>query len=100
MRIVRINLMVRLVAARIGNCIAIHEDSFEHLMFCLDQQKHMNEVNPDKDIIEVQKAIDDFSKQCWDMFTGYPGVTDCLKSTLEDPVSEFNSYIAYPDATD
>ena len=65
--------MVQLEARKENGNIVISEDSFEHLLNCLDNQKYINDVNadamsPDTDYKQVQfdnqQAIDDFSRQC------------------------------------
>lgn len=63
--------MVKLDAVREGRRITISEDSFEHLLNCLDNQKFIREINADaltcdykKVQQETQQAIDDFSRQC------------------------------------
>ncbi len=51
--------------------IILTEDSFEHLLSCLDNQKYIHERNADSttcdaDAVQLdnQKAIDDFNRQC------------------------------------
>ncbi len=71
--------MVKLEAKKVGGNIVISEDSFEHLLNCLDNQKFVGEAPPNGDAmsmaindpkgyrqihIDNQKAIDDFNRQC------------------------------------
>jgi len=66
--------MVKLDAKKLKDGILISEDSFEHLLNCLDNQKFINDVNADglslgknhvKNIQKQnQKYIDDFNNQC------------------------------------
>jgi hypothetical protein len=69
--------MVKLEAKKDGEGnIIISEDSFEHLLNCLDNQRFVGESPPngdamsmDKDAydnvhVNIQKAIDDFNRQC------------------------------------
>lgn len=65
--------MVKLEAKKENGNIIISEESFEHLLSCLDNQKFINEVNADAmDDIEGtkriqkqnQECIDDFNRQC------------------------------------
>lgn len=71
--------MVELEAEKIGGNIVISEDSFEHLLNCLDNQKFVGESPPNGDAmsmaindpegyrqihIDIQEAIDNFSRQC------------------------------------
>ena len=75
--------MVRLDAVKLndGN-IMISEDSFEHLLNCLDNQKFIGEPPQNGDSIavgkneyyrvqaEMQEAIDNFSRQCRQLLHG------------------------------
>lgn len=63
--------MVTLDAIRKDGWVIISEDSFEHLLNCLDNQKFIDSRNADSvtcDANKVQKvnqaAIDDFNRQC------------------------------------
>jgi len=63
--------VVKLDAKKDGNNIIISQDSFEHLLNCLDNQKFIDFVNADATTCdykqvqaESQKAIDDFNRQC------------------------------------
>lgn len=63
--------MVKLEARKENGQIIISEDSFEHLLNCLDNQKFIDDVNADAltcDYKSVQRenqaAIDDFNRQC------------------------------------
>ena len=63
--------MVILDAMKQDGKIIISEDSFEHLLNCLDNQKFIDSRNADSttcDANKVQKvnqaAIDDFNRQC------------------------------------
>jgi len=69
--------MVKLEAKKDGKGnIIISEDSFEHLLNCLDNQKFVGETPPNGDAMamdtdeynnvheHIQEAIDDFSTQC------------------------------------
>jgi len=69
--------MVKLEAKKDGKGnIIVSEDSFEHLLNCLDNQKFVGEAPPNGDAmamdkdeyynvhIDIQNAIDDFSRQC------------------------------------
>jgi len=63
--------MVELEAKKEGSVILISEDSFEHLLSCLDNQKFINDINADaltgdykKTQEQNQAAIDDFNRQC------------------------------------
>ena len=69
--------MVRLEAKKDGKGnIVISEDSFEHLLSCLDNQKFVGESPPNGDALamgeeeynkvqnENQICIDDFNRQC------------------------------------
>lgn len=66
--------MVKLDAKKVKDGILISEDSFEHLLNCLDNQKFIHDVNADglslginkvKNIQKQnQKCIDDFNRQC------------------------------------
>lgn len=63
--------MVKLDATKADGMVSISEDSFEHLLNCLDNQKFIREINADaltcdykKVQQETQQAIDDFSRQC------------------------------------
>lgn len=51
--------MVQLEARKEKGCIIISEDSFEHLLNCLDNQKNCS-------LEEYQVIIDDFKEQCRD----------------------------------
>ena len=71
--------MVKIVAYRKGSNIIIEDDSFEHLLNCLDNQKFVGESPPCGDAMalstesynaiqeEIQAAIDDCRKQCRDI---------------------------------
>ena len=69
--------MVKLEAKKDGKGnVVISENSFEHLLNCLDNQKFVGEVPPNGDAmdmdrdeynnvqIDIQNAIDDFNRQC------------------------------------
>ena len=63
--------MVKLDAIKENGNIIISEDSFEHLLACLDNQKFAHEINADaltgdykKTQREIQEVIDDFNRQC------------------------------------
>ncbi len=68
--------MVKLEATKKDGNIIISENSFEHLLACLDNQKFVGEAPINGDSIsvgkeeyyrvqrEIQEAIDDFNKQC------------------------------------
>jgi len=69
--------MVKLEAKKDGKGnVVISEDSFEHLLSCLDNQKFVGEAPPNGDAmamdrneynnvqIDIQNAIDDFNRQC------------------------------------
>ena len=65
--------MVQLEAKKVDGNIVMSEDSFEHLLSCLDNQKFINDVNadamsPDTDYKQIQRdnqiAIDNFNRQC------------------------------------
>lgn len=69
--------MVKLEAKKDGKGnIIISEDSFEHLLSCLDNQKFVGESPPNGDAMSmdkdeynkihenIQNAIDDFGRQC------------------------------------
>ena len=63
--------MVKLKASKGDGSIIISEDSFEHLLNCLDNQKFLYEINADaltcnykKTQQEMQAVIDDFNRQC------------------------------------
>lgn len=68
--------MIKLEAVKRGGVILISEDSFEHLLSCLDNQKYVGEGPQNGDSIavgkeeydrvqnETQEAIDDFNTQC------------------------------------
>lgn len=74
--------MVKLEAMKRNMVIWITEDSFEHLLSCLDNQKFVGEAPPNGDAlamgeeaynetqIEIQEAIDDFNKQCRELLHG------------------------------
>lgn len=69
--------MVTLDAKKENGRISISEDSFEHLLNCLDNQKFIGERNADSttcDADQVQKdnqaAIDDFNRQCRAVWIG------------------------------
>ncbi len=71
--------MVKLEARKKDGNIIISEDSFEHLLSCLDNQKFVGEFPVNGDSIsvgkdkyykvqnEIQQAIDDFNRQCRDL---------------------------------
>lgn len=74
--------MVQLKAKKDGQGnVIISEDSLEHLLNCLDNQKFMGESPPDAmdmELSEFQKIhqdnqikIDDFNRQCREMLLGY-----------------------------
>ncbi len=68
--------MVELEAKISGNDIIISQDSFEHLLNCLDNQKFVGEGPCNGDSVavgkaeyykvqnDIQTAIDDFNRQC------------------------------------
>lgn len=63
--------MVKLDATKENGFIIISEDSFEHLLNCLDNQKFIREINADAITCDykqvqnnMQQAIDDFNGQC------------------------------------
>ena len=71
--------MVKLNAKKVNGKIIISEDSFEHLLNCLDNQKFVHNLpscgdemdlainHPDeyKQVqTDIQNAIDDFNRQC------------------------------------
>ncbi len=68
--------MVKLEATKKDGNIIISEDSFEHLLSCLDNQKFVGEAPSNGDALamgeeaytatqkDIQKAIDDFNRQC------------------------------------
>jgi hypothetical protein len=72
--------MVKLDARIENGRISISDDSFEHLLNCLDNQKFINEAPPNGDALsmgkseyqkiqdENQACIDDFNKQCRDLW--------------------------------
>ncbi len=72
--------MVKLEARKENGEIIISEDSFEHLLNCLDNQKFIHDVNADgmslgiKKVREIQAKnqayIDDFSRQCRKLLQG------------------------------
>jgi len=75
--------MVKLEAKKDGKGqIIISEDSFEHLLSCLDNQKFVGEPPQNGDSIdvgereynrvqrEIQDAIDDFNRQCRSLLHG------------------------------
>lgn len=75
--------MVKLEAKKDGKGqIIISEDSFEHLLSCLDNQKFVGESPPNGDALamgekeynkvqdENQACIDDFNRQCRNLLHG------------------------------
>lgn len=69
--------MVPLDATKSDNTIHISEDSFEHLLSCLDNQKFMGSRNADSTTCDAdavdrqnQSAIDDFNTQCRELLHG------------------------------
>ena len=63
--------MVKLEAKKEDDNVVISEDSFEHLLNCLDNQKFIDDVNADATTCdykkvqrENQEAIDHFNRQC------------------------------------
>ena len=65
------NVMVILNAMRKDGWITISEDSFEHLLNCLDNQRFIDSRNANSatcDLNKVRKvnqaAIDEFNRQC------------------------------------
>jgi len=69
--------MVKLEAKRENGQVVISEDSFEHLLNCLDNQKFIHEINADATTCDFEKvqrenqaAIDDFNKQCRKLLHG------------------------------
>ena len=63
--------MVKLEGRKENGQIIISEDSFEHLLNCLDNQKYINDINADAltcDYKSIQRknqaSIDDFNRQC------------------------------------
>ena len=80
--------MVELEAKKVDGNIVISEDSFEHLLNCLDNQKFVGESPPNGDAMSMaindpegyrqihtdnQKAIDDFNRQCRHVLHGSTG---------------------------
>ena len=69
--------MVKLNARKQNGEIIISEESFAHLLACLDNQKFIRDINADaltcdyeKIQQETQNAIDDFNRQCRDLLHG------------------------------
>ncbi len=72
--------MVKLKARLESSDVVISQDSFEHLLSCLDNQKFIHDVNADglsegHDVVqsvqqENQKCIDDFNHQCRSLLHG------------------------------
>lgn len=63
--------MVELKAIKKDGNVVISENSFEHLLNCLDNQKFIHIINADATTCdykkvqeEIQEAIDDFNRQC------------------------------------
>ena len=63
--------MVKLEARKENGSVIISEDSFEHLLNCLDNQKYIDDINADALTCDYkavqkhnQKCIDDFGRQC------------------------------------
>ncbi len=82
--------MVKLEATKKDGNIIITEDSFEHLLACLDNQKFVGEPPQNGDSIavgkeeyyqvqnEIQDAIDDFNRQCRALLhSDDPGCDEC-----------------------
>ena len=77
--------MVKLKAKIKGDNAVISQDSFEHLLNCLDHQKFIHDVNADAlecdDYEKVQKdnqdAIDDFGRQCRVLLHGLSDRRQC-----------------------
>ena len=77
--------MVKLEAEKKDGKIIISEDSFEHLLNCLANQKFVGESPPcgdamamdkkdyDQVQVDIQKAIDDFNRQCRDLLHSSKG---------------------------
>ncbi len=78
-------MMIKLDAKKVDGKIVISEDSFEHLLNCLDNQKFVGAPPPCGDAaelavsdpqgykqvdIDIQNAIDDFSNQCRQLLNG------------------------------
>lgn len=64
-------MSVKLDATKKDGFIVISEDSFEHLLNCLDNQKFIREINADATTCDYKKvqqknqdAIDDFNWKC------------------------------------
>ncbi len=64
-------MSVKLNATKKDGFVIVSENSFEHLLNCLDNQKFIREINADATTCdykkvqeENQKAIDDFNSQC------------------------------------
>ena len=69
--------MVKLEGKKENDKIILSENSFEHLLNCLDNQKFIEVINADAlscDYKTIQKenqlAIDDFNKQCRELLHG------------------------------
>lgn len=67
--------MVKLDAKKENGQIVISEGSFEHLLNCLDNQKFINDRNADSTTCDAdgvqrnnQAAIDDFNRQCRELW--------------------------------
>ncbi len=81
--------MVKLEAIKRDGWIIITEDSFEHLLSCLDNQKFVGEAPPNGDALamgeeaynntqkEIQEAIDDFNRQCRELWLSEEPHTHC-----------------------
>ncbi len=65
-------MVVKLKAVKENGNIIISEDSFEHLLNCLDNQKFMSlpDVQSDRTIESMQDPIDDFNRQCRNLLHG------------------------------
>jgi hypothetical protein len=69
--------MVQLEATKENGNVIISENSFEHLLSCLDNQKFINDINADATTSDYKKiqqnnqnSIDDFNRQCRDLLHG------------------------------
>ncbi len=75
-------MVVKLDARRENGRISISENSFEHLLSCLDNQKFIGEGPPNGDALAMgqeafegvqaqnQAAIDGFNRQCRELLHG------------------------------
>ncbi len=62
-------MVVKLEARKDSGNIIISEDSFEHLLNCLDNQKFMS-LPDDWTKESMQDSIDDFNRQCRNLLYG------------------------------